>query len=160
MNWNWNHRLSRSILSYRLPGHGFPSLSGMSDSKRLACRNHHPFHEKIQMIPNTATHDNACEDDHPSSGDEKLRIHESILSEGQPHTELNNSSVNSIGSSRMTSPRSQPSSPFQYSIIKPLGKGASGNVVLAVMNQKEVAIKQIMCRNERDLNVAMKVCAF
>ena len=49
-------------------------------------------------------------------------------------------------------------SSHSYSIIKPLGKGASGNVVLALLNHKKMAIKQITCRNEQDLNIAMKVC--
>ena len=44
-----------------------------------------------------------------------------------------------------------------YRTIKTLGKGASGIVVLAVMGDKEKAIKQILCQNEHDLNFAMRV---
>ncbi|KAG2378251.1 hypothetical protein C9374_008394 [Naegleria lovaniensis] len=73
------------------------------------------------------------------------------------HSTMMTSQKVSERSNSSTTASSNPSSssPF-YSILKPLGKGASGNVVLAVMNQKKVAIKQIMCRNERDLNFAMK----
>ena len=44
-----------------------------------------------------------------------------------------------------------------YRTVKTLGKGASGVVVLAVIGDKEKAIKQILCQNEYDLNFAMRV---